>query len=291
MTCFKRLSRIIGALALAMVLASCSAIKLGYNALPEVSYWWLDSYLDFNDAQSPRVSDDLTRLQQWHRQNELPRYVALLQRMEQLAPGNLTAQQVCGVADEIRQHIDTISQQAEPAVVAQALSLTPEQIAHLARKYASNDAEFRRDWLDATPAERQERRLKRLLERSESIYGTLGDAQREVLNSQLARSVFDARLVYAERLRRQQDAVQTLRGIAASPEPNTERARQALRGWLERVRVPPVPEHRRHFDALLQENCALVAALHNSTTVAQREGAVRRLRAYQRDLRELAAQR
>jgi hypothetical protein len=32
-------------------------------------------------------------------------------------------------------------------------------------------------------------------------------------------------------------------------------------------------------------------ALHASTTAAQREAAVRRLRAYQRDLRELAAQR
>lgn len=291
MTCFKRLSRIIGALALAMLLAACSAIKLGYNALPEVSYWWLDSYLDFNEAQTPKVREDLTRLHQWHRQTELPRYVALLQRVEQLAPGPVSAQQVCAVADEIRQHIDTITQQAEPAVVAQALALTPEQITHLARKYASNDAEFRRDWLDATPAAQQERRLKRLLERSESIYGTLGDAQREVITQQLARSVFDARLVHAERLRRQQDAVQTLRGIAASPEPSAERARLALRGWLERLRVPPVPEHRRHFEALLQENCALVAALHNSTTAPQREGAVRRLRAYQRDLRELASQR
>jgi hypothetical protein len=42
---------------------------------------------------------------------------------------------------------------------------------------------------------------------------------------------------------------------------------------------------------LIDEACVNAAALHNSTTAAQREAGVRRLRAYQRDLRELSAQK
>ena len=41
----------------------------------------------------------------------------------------------------------------------------------------------------------------------------------------------------------------------------------------------------------MEEACRNVSVLHNSTTAAQRETAVHRLRAYQRDLRELSAQR
>ena len=43
-------------------------------------------------------------------------------------------------------------------------------------------------------------------------------------------------------------------------------------------------------DALIQEGCRTFTAVHQVTTPAQREQAARRLRAYQRDLQELAAQ-
>ena len=39
------------------------------------------------------------------------------------------------------------------------------------------------------------------------------------------------------------------------------------------------------------DNCRAFAQLHNSTTAEQRERAGRRLAAYERDARELAAQR
>ena len=58
------LARIIGVLLAAAVLAACSAVKLAYNNLPELSYWWLDGYLDFDGAQTPRVRDELTELRE-----------------------------------------------------------------------------------------------------------------------------------------------------------------------------------------------------------------------------------
>src|SRR5207245_8249679 len=70
-----RLARIIVLLTLVTGLAACSAIKLGYNTLGEVAYWWLDSYIDFTDAQAPLVRQDLARLHAWHRHEELPRFI------------------------------------------------------------------------------------------------------------------------------------------------------------------------------------------------------------------------
>jgi hypothetical protein len=64
-----------------------------------------------------------------------------------------------------------------------------------------------------------------------------------------------------------------------------------MRGYLDRFQQSPDLAYRRWQDELLQESCRTFSALHESTTPAQREQAVRRLRAYQRDLRELAAKR
>jgi hypothetical protein len=284
------LVRIIGVLALAAMLGACSAIKLGYNNLDDVAYWWLDSYLDFTDAQSPRVRADLAHLHLWHRSTELPRLADMLQRMEQMVAGEAAPAQACAFVAEIRERLDAAAERAEPAVVSLAMSLEPAQLQHLERKYRKNDTEYRKEWLELTPGEQKDKRFKQVIDRSEMIYGRLGDEQRAVVRQQLDQSVFDPRRILAERERRQQDALQTLRKVTA-PGVSVAEARTLMRGYLERSQNSPDPAWRAYQDALIQEGCRSFAAAHAATTPSQRETAVRRLRAYQRDLRELAAQK
>lgn len=283
------LARIIGLLLTTVALAACSAIKLGYNNLDEVAYWWLDSYIDFTDDQAPRVREDLARLHGWHRGEELPRLAALLQSMEALAPGEITPAQVCAFVPRLRERLNAVADRAEPAIVTLALGLAPEQVTHLERKYGNNNAKYTREWLRLAPAALQEKRFEQLLERTEMVYGELDEPQRAAMRSRLEQSVFDPRRLLAERQRRQQDALQTLRKVASQPVTISE-ARGLVRGYLERVQASPDAAYRRYEQGVIEESCRGIAALHNSTTPAQREAAVRRLRAYQRDLRELSSQ-
>jgi hypothetical protein len=287
--CLPSIARIIGLLTLAASLTGCSAIKLAYNNFDEVAYWWLDSYLDLTDDQSPRLRQDLERLQQWHRIHELPEFIAMLHNMEALAPGEISPAQACAFVPRIRERLKVVAHRAEPPAVTLAISLEPEQLAHLERKYQKTLAEYRKDWVRLPPSELHDKRMKQFLERSEMIYGRLDDPQRQVLRSQMEQSVFDAKRVMAERQRRQQDALQTLRKLAGQPISLSD-ARVLISGLMKRVQESPDPEHRRYQQALIDEGCRTFSALHNSTSPPQREAAVRRLRAYQRELRELTAQ-
>ena len=288
MSTLHRLARIIVLLALAAALAACSAVKLGYNTLETVAYWWLDSYVDFNDRQAPRVREDLARLHQWHRAEELPRLARMLNGMEQLVPGDITPAQACAFVDEFRQRMRSVAERAEPAVVTLATGLQPDQLRHLEHKYEKNNEKFRDDWLQLTPAEQREKRYRQFLERSEMIYGRLEEPQREALRRDIDRSIIDPRRILADRQRRQQDALQTLRQLLDG-KPDFDAARKQFRAYLVRFENPPDASYREYQEALIQEGCRSFALLHNSTSLAQREAAVRRLRAYQRDLRELAA--
>ena len=287
MRCFK-LARIIGVLALAAVLGACSAIRLAYNNLPELSYWWLDGYLDFDGSQTPKVRDDLARLLEWHRRNELPKIAALLQEAEALAPGDITPVQACAMTDRIRDRLLAVSERAEPAGTELALSLGEAQLQQLERKYAKNNADYRKDWLDRSPARVQEKRYDQFLDRFEDFYGRLSPEQRELLRQQVAQSVFDPKLQDVERRKRQQEALVLLRGFVANRTPPTE-ARAALHAYLQRIADPPPGPWREQQQALLQEGCRNLAALHNGTSAAQRAQAVKRLQAYQNDLRQLVA--
>ncbi|WP_286513614.1 MULTISPECIES: DUF6279 family lipoprotein [unclassified Variovorax] len=284
------MARIIGVLCLAAALGACSAIKLAYNNLPTVSYWWLDGYLDFDSEQRPKVRDELAQLLAWHRQNELPRLSAMLQDAQALAPAEVTPEQVCAMADRIRERLLAVSERAEPAGTELALSLTDAQLQQLERKYAKNNATYRKDWLDRTLAQVQEKRYDQFLDRAEDFYGRLGTEQRDLLKQQVAQSVFDPRLADAERRKRQQEALVLLRGFVAG-KPSPAEARAALHGYIQRIAEPPPGPWHDQQQALLQEGCRNTAALHNNTTASQRAQAVRRLQAYQDDLRQLVAAR
>ena len=51
---------IIGLLLLCLgLLGGCSLLRLTYPQAPTLAYWWLDGYVDFTNAQTPRVQEQL----------------------------------------------------------------------------------------------------------------------------------------------------------------------------------------------------------------------------------------
>ena len=284
-----------------VLLQACSAIKLAYNNAPEFGFWWLDAYADFNDTQAPEVRSELARLLQWHRAEELPKIARLLQKTQRLAAADVTPAAVCDLFTETRERFNAVTSKAEAATVSLALSLAPAQIVHLEGKLAKNNKEWRNDWLQLSGKDLFEKRLKANVERAQEFYGTLEERQITALRSALEASGYDAQVSYAERLRRQQDLVQTLRqstGAGLGSGSNVAVGSRspadgltALRNYLERANKSPNPAYRVYSDKLITESCANFAALHNSTTPEQRERAVRRLAAYERDARDLYSQR
>lgn len=267
-------------------LGACSTVRLAYENLPTVAYWWLDGYLDFSGAQSPRVRDDLAQLLSWHRQHELPRVDALLREAQALALTDVTAAQACRMAGQIRERLLAAAVHAEPAGTALALSLDEAQLQHLERKYAKNNADYRKEWLARSAAQVQEQRYDKFLDRLEDFYGRLAPEQRDLLRRQVAQSVFDPRLADAERRQRQQESLALLRGIQAAKTPPAE-AHAEIHAYVMQIADPPPGPRRDHQQALLEEGCRNLAALHNATTAAQREQAVRRLQRYRDDVRQL----
>jgi len=111
------LVRIICALALALALAGCSAVKIGYDNLPTLAHWWLDSHFDFTSPQAPRAREELARLHQWHRTAELPRWVEWLRQAEHLAQSDLTAPQACTLLEGGRERLLALAHQVKEVVL------------------------------------------------------------------------------------------------------------------------------------------------------------------------------
>lgn len=288
---FRRYTRIIGVLAmLALVglLQACSGMKIIYNQSPKLAYWYLDSHLDFSGAQSLQARDELAKLQAWHRQNELPGYIAALQKLQQKLPADMDADAVCALVTDARNKLTTLTERAEPAAAALAATLSAAQLAHLERHFAKDNARYQDEFLNAATRERRDRRYKRTVSRAEMLYGRLDDAQLAVIGQRMDQSSFDAERSHAETLRRQSDTLQTLQRLIAEPA-SPDSATAAIRGLLERTWNSPNSADRGYRAQLTQESCQTLAAIHNSTTPAQRGQAIQTLRRYERELTALSS--
>lgn len=269
-------------------LQGCSTLRLAYGNAPTAAYWYLDSYLDFNDAQRPAVRATLHQIHQWHQQTQLPVYLQTLNRVQAQMASDITPQQVCALYAQVQDTLVDSGEgmadmlQSSAAVLA---TLDARQLQHLERKLGKSNAEYRKDYLDGSPARQRERRLERTVARAESLYGSLDKRQQALVAEGLAQSGYQPELAYGERLLRQQDLLQTLRALSGGPAATAGSAKDAsLKAVVTRWAESPDARYREQAEALRLRNCDTLAALHNSTSTKQRQHAVAALQTYAQDL-------
>ncbi len=277
---------IIGVVLGSVGLSGCGAVRFAYNNAPDLSYWWLDSFLDLDSPQSVRLRTDLNTLQAWHRKEELPQVADMLKNLQAAVPQAVAADQVCQLSRYLEARFQAVLDRAAPTAIALAPTLSNAQLDHLARAWDKRNADWREEWLDGSPESRLDRRLKNAIDRTEGFYGRLTDPQKALLRSQLENSPFDAAIQYKEVLRRQKDALQTLRTLKTGT-PSDIHIQADMRALLARSMQSPDAAFVQHTERLRTHFCESAAELHNSTNTAQRTKLQQTLQGYESDVRTL----
>ena len=276
----------LGLLGLVLLLQACSAVKLGYNQLPTIAYWWLDAHLSFTDTQTSEVKQTLAQLHSWHRQQELPVYATWLGAVATQSSHALTEQDACRLWDDAQRMVDRTMRETIRQAAPIALQLSPQQLQHLARHWERKNEDWEDEWLRGSAKARLERRVDRALDRYADFYGPLTRAQETLVRQQLQQSVWTPEWGRHDRQRRQQDLLATLQRLQQG-ERSPAQAEAALLGVWQRWMTPPQAQDQQVMADLTRQACRQLADLHNTASPEQRQRAARRLRAYERDLREL----
>lgn len=282
---------IIGLLLAALAMGGCSAVRMGYNNAQPLTYWWLDRYFDFDTEQSVRVRADLQTLHDWHRSQALPRVADMLQTLRLGAPHAATPEQLCGLYTEFRVSAAATLDRLVPTLADISPTLSDAQLEHIERMFDKRNQSWRTEWLDGTPTQRAERRVKSMVKRVQWFYGDLTPEQVALIQEHVNASDVDLQAIYNERLARQKDALQTLRDVRNNPATTPAQREAALHALLARAVTPPDPATRAAWQRWSAQTCAGVAALHNRTTEAQRARLADNLQTYENDVRTLMAQR
>jgi len=275
---------------MSVILTGCSATRLGYNKLPEIASWWLDSYIDFTDSQGPQAKVALQKLQTWHRKEELPAIAELLVQAQTLAPQNITPEQACKVWESAQVRIESLIQESSRLAAPVVSQLSAKQLKHLEKEWASRNEDWKKNWLQGTPDTRVKKRVDLAAERFNSFYGDLNAEQRQLLKQQFLQSAWTPEWGYQQRVKRQQEQLTALQAMSseitkpAMPLAQVEKALEAL--MLHSVRPRDTSDLSKQL-LLEQQACQNLAQLHNTMSPAQRLKAQRKLKDYETDVREL----
>jgi hypothetical protein len=253
-------------------------------------YWWLDAYVDFDSGQKADIKQDIGEFFRWHRKTQLQDYVQFLQRAQRQLHANPTTADLMADYVDIRDRTEALLLRSAPDIAELALSLKPEQLAAMEKKFAKNNADFRKKNMKGDAEDQNKFRFKKSMEQFELWFGGFSDEQEAIIRKASDARPLDNALWLDERMRRQLKIMNLARKIMKE-----QPSKQVATQWVEElIRLGfdrfGIPERKAFFDGYTQSTLELVHTVVRISTPEQKAHAHKRMEGWIKDLNTLAAQ-
>jgi len=265
-------------------------MQIGYNNADTLALIQLGSYVDLTPDQEQTVKERVSTLLAWHRSTQLRDYAAFIDKTRAKLAGQVTAADVMDFNQQLNARMMTAGDKSAPDIAHFALTLTPQQIDQVAKKFATDANKARRELVACCSQKNGgNERVKKYSKRAESWFGSLTDRQREIISNSMASRPHDATWWIDERERRQRELIALLRKIQAE-RPTEEAAARWLRTYFGQLNVAPEAERRARAESYRRGSAELIAQLINHSTPEQRATLDKKLNDYAQDFKSLAGQ-
>jgi hypothetical protein len=276
--------------AFVLILVGCSALRLGYSNGDSVVFWWLNGYVDVEADQQPWVKRHIASLLAWHRSTQLEQYANLLARIQKRLQGSVASADVLNEFGNVSNSALALVDRVVPELADLAVSLQPQQIANIEKKFYSNNESYRKENMRGDLERRQFDRYKKLLKQAEYWFGDFSAEQEARLRAASDARPLNNELELEMRKRRQQEVIAMLKKVRSEKLDSRATAalmKEYMAGVLDHFGQP---EHKAFSEASRNASAQLVAMIINMTDATQKAHAHKRLQTWIDDCRALAAQ-
>lgn len=260
-----------------LALGACSVMRFAYGHADNYFVGIVQDYFDPSPEQLRAVRANAEALIAWHRQSELPLYVAMFGEAAQKTRSGLTDADVRWGLGQVRMRYDALAQRILTIHAPMLAQLGDANFTALEKKFAEDNAEIEKKYLGTTPVRRDEHRVERVQRQLERWTGTLDAKQRDIVAVWVAAAPSASADWYRTRVERQQALLGALRSELDS-------ATLAARIGSLWLRNAAPAEQRSREDARMS---ALIVAIDRSLSAAQRERVVARMQQYAQQFRGL----
>jgi hypothetical protein len=259
------------AFAAMLLLSACSVTRTAYNNADVFLGWQANHYLDLEGEQVEELDRRLDGYHAWHRKHALPQYAKLGREAAARLQRGLKREDLEWSYDAVLAQIREALGQAAVDSAGLLDQLNPAQISHLEQRLAEGNRKFAKERMQGTMEQRNQRRVKRNVERLEEWFGDLSEAQLERVRRYSERAPFYADLQDRDRKRRQGEFVAMLRAREAGTR---------LKAWAQGWDAGRAPEYAAAVRATRAEYMDLLLDLDRTLSAEQRGHVVGRLQRF-----------
>ncbi|MEM6579996.1 MAG: DUF6279 family lipoprotein [Pseudomonadota bacterium] len=162
-------------------LGACSSTTFVYNQLDTIVPWYVDDYVDLDREQREQLDAELEIFLAWHRQQELPRYVQLLDQVDSTLGAPVTTQEIADLYAEMEVAFVRLEEESLVWLLDLGESLTDQQVEELLVYMQERQEEFKDEYLSRSDEEYREKIYDNLKDNFSDYMGRLDKQQRERL--------------------------------------------------------------------------------------------------------------
>lgn len=170
----------------ATLLSGC-VIRVVYNQLDWLALWYVQDYLDLDEAQEEQAKALIARTLAWHRATQLPRYAQLAHTLLDGLGAPLGPRFVVDRYAGIVALWDALLRRVSPDMAALLQTLSDEQVEELFARLAKENRELDEDYSGISREERRAKQDKAILRAFRRFTGWLSPGQEALIASRTAK--------------------------------------------------------------------------------------------------------
>lgn len=201
----RRRVRVVLALLVTFVVSSCSMVRISYEAAPLYASWQLDRYWSLDSTQSAFGKDRIAEQFRWHRRSELPEYARWLRQVNERLQGSIDLAEAASWRRVMNGFWTRATHRLAPDLTELLITLQSEQVERMNKRMATENNDYRKEYLPDDLSEREARRVKRIEARIETYLGGITEKQQEIVRKMARLMPQNEQVWYQERLARQTD--------------------------------------------------------------------------------------
>ena len=167
--------------ALLLTMVGCSSTTFVYNRLDFVIPWYVGKYVGLERDQKVFLDEQLQPFLAWHRSEELPAYLQLIDGMEQTLDGEVSQAQVADIATQFEDAWERIEWRGLEWMLALGEELSREQLEEFIGSLREKQVEYEEEYLPRTDEEYREEAYENLEDSVQDFMGRLDVEQRGYL--------------------------------------------------------------------------------------------------------------
>lgn len=284
--------RVVLALLVTFVVSSCSMVRISYEAAPLYASWQLDRYWSLDSTQSAFGKDRIAEQFRWHRRSELPEYARWLRQVNERSQGSIDLAEAASWRRVMTGFWTKAVHRLAPDLTELLITLQSEQVERMNKRMATENNDYRKEYLPDDLSEREARRIKRIEARIESYLGGITEKQQEIVRKMARLMPQNEQVWYQERLARQKDWAAVMERARLSGQKVSDVARRdttkQITEYLLSIWEPNDAQRRQRLENVMRASDEIMVEVLNAATPTQKATLSRRLLGWAEDFEALA---